>query len=168
MSSEGAAHPPLPMVQRRVTEVPAVTPVMVVVADAGLVIVTAGPPTWLQVPVPTTGVFAAMAKVLVLHCSMAGTPASATVGVAKLVSTTSSVVGVQVPLSTVQRRVTEVPAATPVTVVVANEGSVIVTAGPPTWLHVPVPTAGATAAMVKVLAVPFCWSAPASAAEGDS
>src|SRR3970282_1678401 len=106
MSSEVAAHTPLPMVQRRVTEVPAATPVMVVVADAGLVIVTAGPPTWLQAPVPTTGTLAFMAKVLVLHCSMAGTPASAAVGVAKLVSTTSSVCTAQVPLSTVQREVT--------------------------------------------------------------
>src|SRR3970040_568365 len=121
MSSEVAAHTPLPMVQRRVTEDPAATPVMVVVAEFGLVIVTAGPPTWLQVPVPTTGVFAAMAKVLVLHCSMAGTPASAAVGGAKLVSTTSSVVTAQVPLSTGQRRVTEVPAETPVGVVVADE-----------------------------------------------
>src|SRR3970040_530630 len=165
MSSQVAAHTRVAMVQRRVTKVPAATPVMVVVAEFGLVIVTAGPPTWLQVPVPTTGTLAFMAKVLLAHCSIAGTPASAAVGVAKLVSTTSSVVPAQVPLSTAQRRVTEVPAATPVTVVVANEGSVIVTAGPPTWLHVPVPTAGATAALGQCLSLHFCWSMPASAAE---
>src|SRR3970282_2973331 len=98
MASEVAAHTPLPMVQRRVTEVPAVTPVVVVVADAGLVIVTAGPPTWLQVPVPTTGTLAFMAKVLLAHCSIAGTPASAAVGVAKVVSSTSSVGTAQVAL----------------------------------------------------------------------
>jgi len=51
-------------------------------------------------------------------------------------------------LETVQRNVTLVPAATPVTVVVAEDGVVIV-AEPLTIDHTPVPIAGAVAAMVK-------------------
>ena len=61
---------------------------------------------------------------------------------------TSSVFTGQTPLDTVQRSVTLVPAATPVIVVVGEEGVVMV-AVPLTIDQAPVPVAGAVAAMVK-------------------
>ena len=58
---------PLLIVQRKVLLLPAVKPVIVVVALVGLVIVTAKPDCTLHVPVPTAGTFAASTKVLLLH-----------------------------------------------------------------------------------------------------
>ena len=69
---------PLLIVQRKVALLPAVTPVTVVVGLVVFVIV-AVPAITVQVPVPTVGAFAAIVKVLVLHCSMS-VPAAATVG----------------------------------------------------------------------------------------
>ena len=54
------------------------------------------------------------------------------------------------PLETVHLKVAVVPAAKPVTVVVALDGVVIV-AVPLTNVHTPVPTEGAVAAIVKVV-----------------
>jgi hypothetical protein len=65
-SSVEEAHTPLEMVQRRVTLLPAPTPVTVVVGDAGVVI-DADPETMLHAPVPTAGALAAIVKEDVLH-----------------------------------------------------------------------------------------------------
>jgi hypothetical protein len=56
---------PLLTVQCITTELPAATPVTVVVGDAGLVIVAT--PVTVQRPVPVVGAVAAMMNVLVLH-----------------------------------------------------------------------------------------------------
>src|SRR5690606_39635316 len=101
-------------------------------------------------PVPVEGMLALIKNVLLLHCSINASPASATVGEARLVMVTWSVVAVHVPFSTLHSRVTEVPAATAVTVVLASPGLVMFPL-PETTLHVPVPVAGAVAAMLKVL-----------------
>ena len=66
-----------------------------------------------------------------------------------MVITTSSVAGVHTPFDTVHLKVAVVPAAKPVTVVVALVGVVIV-AVPETNVHAPVPTEGAVAAIVNV------------------
>ena len=79
ISSCVGAHTPLLVVQRSVAVLPAVMPVMVVVAEFILVIV-AVPLTTVQVPVPIAAGVAAIVNVLVLHCVMLGRPASAGVG----------------------------------------------------------------------------------------
>ena len=80
---------------------------------------------------------------------------------------TSSVVGVHTPFVTVQRNVALEPAAIPVTVVVADDGSVIV-ALPLTMDHAPVPTTGFAAVMVKEDALQSVWSVPAKDTLGNS
>jgi hypothetical protein len=62
---------------------------------------------------------------------------------------TSSVASAQTPLDTVHRKVTLVPAATPLTVEVGEVGEVI-DADPLTIDQTPLPMAGGVAAMVKV------------------
>ena len=62
---------------------------------------------------------------------------------------TSSAEEAQTPLAIVHRKVALVPAARPVTVVVGEEGEVMV-AEPVIRDQVPVPTAGLLAAMVNV------------------
>ena len=66
-SSKLSTHVPLLIVQRKVLLLPAVKPVIVVLALFGLVIVTAKPDCTLHVPVPTVGTFAAITKVLLSH-----------------------------------------------------------------------------------------------------
>ena len=61
-----AAHTPLEIVHLRVTLVPAVTAVTVVVGEAGVVMV-ADPAIIDHAPVPTAGELAAMEKLEVLH-----------------------------------------------------------------------------------------------------
>src|SRR5258707_10098813 len=85
-----------------------------VVVGLVLFVIVAVPLCTLHAPVPTVAVFAAIGNVLVLHWLMF-TPASATVGLALLVSTTSSVLGVHTPLLTVQRNVTLFPEVNPLT-----------------------------------------------------
>ena len=138
---------PLVIVQRRVAGLPAVTPVTPEVAEDGVVIV-AVPLTTLQAPVPTLGALPASVKDVLLQLTRS-VPAAATVAAASFVSTTSSV-DVQVPLVVVQRRVTLLPAVTPVTVVVA-EDAVVIVAEPLTMLQAPVPVVAAVAAIVNVL-----------------
>ena len=150
------------MVQRKVAGVPAVTPVTPEVADEGVVIV-AVPVTTLQAPVPELGALPASVKEVLLQFTRSE-PAAATVAAASFVSTTSSV-DVQVPLVVVQRRVTLVPAVTPVTVVVA-EDAVVMVAEPVTMLQAPVPVVAAVAAIVNVLLLHCVWSAPAAAGVG--
>ena len=137
---------PFVIVQRKVADEPAVTPVTVVVAEDAVVIV-AVPDTTLHAPVPVTGVFAAIVKVDVLHCVISE-PAADVVGAASLVMVISSV-DVQVPFVIVQRNVADVPAVTPVTVVV-TEDDVVIVAVPDTTLHDPVPVTGVLAAIVNV------------------
>ena len=68
---------------------------------------------------------------------------------------------------TVQRNVALLPAAKPVTVVVAFVGSVMVMpAGPPTSLHRPVPTIALLAAIVKAVLLHWKMSGPAAATVG--
>ena len=66
MSSIEAAQTPLDIVHLSVTLLPAITPVTVVVPDAGAVMVAA-PLIMDQAPVPTVGLLAAMVKEAVLH-----------------------------------------------------------------------------------------------------
>ena len=67
-SSVEAAHTPLEIVHRKVTLVPAVTAVTVVVGEEGSVML-AIPLTMDQAPVPVSGVLAAMVNVELLHCA---------------------------------------------------------------------------------------------------
>jgi hypothetical protein len=153
------------MVHRKVAALPAVIPVIVVVGLPALVIVAV--PDWtVHSPVPTTGVFAAIVKVLVLHWSMS-TPASAVVGVALLVSTTSSKLGVHTPFEIVHLNVTLKPAVRPVTVLTSLPG-VVITApfAAPMMLHNPEPTAATFPASVKFPLLHCSWSAPAAATVG--
>jgi hypothetical protein len=77
-----------------------------------------------------------------------------------LVSITSSVLDVQVPLLIVHRRVAVLPAGTPVIPELGAEGDVIV-AVPETTDHEPLPTVGVFAAIVKLPLLQFAWSLPA-------
>jgi hypothetical protein len=143
-----AVQVPLLTVQRNVALVPAAIDVTVVVLKDGFVIV-ALPATMLHAPVPTVGAVAFIVKVLMLHCSISATPASAVLGTSLLINNTSSVVGVHVPLLTVHLNVAVVPTGTPVTGLVA-EDDVVMLAVPPTTLHAPVPVPGAVAPNVKL------------------
>ena len=138
---------------------PAVTPVIVVLGEDAFVI-TPGPDWIVQVPTPTTGVLAAIAKVLVLHWSIF-IPASAIVALALLVSTTSEVLGVHTPLLIVQRNVALVPTGTPVTPLLLAVGAVIV-AVPLTKLQLPVPLTGTFPASVKLPFEHCSWLGPAT------
>src|SRR5690606_6126390 len=146
-SAKVSTQLPLLTVHRTVMLVPKAIPVIVVNGFAGFVM-EAVPDCMLHCPTPIAGETAAIVKVLLLHCSML-TPASAVVGLAVLLSTSSSKVLPQTtPLLIVQRKVALVPAGTPVIVVVALAGVVIV-AVPDSTVHNPVPGAAAFAAMVK-------------------
>ena len=69
-TSSKLEHEPLLIVHLRVTLVPAVRPVTVVVAELILVMTAPFAAPWMvQVPVPTTGVLPARVKVLFVHCS---------------------------------------------------------------------------------------------------
>src|SRR5690606_31226436 len=108
---------PLLMVHLSVTLVPTGTPVTVVVGDAGLVM-SAVPASMVQSPVPTPAALPANVKIGLLH-NVWARPASATGGVARLISTTSSKLE-HTPLVTVQRKVTLCPAGTSRTKVVGD------------------------------------------------
>ena len=117
--------------------------------------------------VPGTSEVGVMFRVVPEHtmCVPAGTELP--VGCTSFLITTSSVLGAQVPLLIVQRNVALLPAAKPVTVVVAFVGSVMVMpAGPPTSLHRPVPTTALLPLSVNVLVLHWNMSAPAAATVG--
>ena len=154
---------PLVVVQRSVALVPTGRPVTVDVADDGVVIV-AVPLTRLQRPVPTLGALPVSVKDPLLHCSWP-LPASAAVGCASLVSTTSSVDAGQLPLVIVQRKVALVPAGTPVTPELA-EDAVVIVAVPLTTVQVPVPVVGTFPASVNAPLLHCVWSGPAAAVVG--
>ena len=140
-------HVPLVIVQRSVALVPTGTPVTPLVANV-LVVMVAVPAVTVQRPVPIPGTLPASVKLAVLHCVMS-VPAAAVVGRASLVNTTSSAL-VQLPLVIVQRSVALLPAARPVTPLIADAGVVIDTA-PLTILHNPVPKPGTLPARVNEL-----------------
>ncbi len=87
------------------------------------------------------------------------------VGGLAFVNTTSSVAAVQGGFVTVHLNVTLVPAGTPVTPEVGDDGFAIV-AVPLTTVHVPVPAAGVFPARVKFPLLQFDWSGPAFAVGG--
>jgi hypothetical protein len=98
--------------------------------------------------VPGAAAFPARVKVDVLHCSAFG-PALAAGGEALLVRVTSSKL-VHDPLVIVHLRVTLFPAVSPVTVLVADAGVVIVAPlAAPMILQRPVPVTAAFPARVK-------------------
>ena len=138
-SSVEDAHTPLLIVHRKVALVPTARPVTVVEEEDGEVIV-AEPETRDQLPVPTVGVLAAMVKSANPQVTWSG-PALAVVGSSSFCRVTSSIEEGQTPLVIVHLSVTFDPVATPVTVVVGEEGEVIV-ADPETSDHVPLPNTG--------------------------
>ena len=140
-------HTPLEMVQRKVADVPGSNPVTPEVGEEGVVVV-AEPATTDQAPVPIPGELPAKVVVVTLHKVCAG-PASATVGRALMVITTSSEEEVQEPFETVQRKVADAPIANPVTSEVGDAGVVMV-AVPEITVHSPVPTVGVFPASVAV------------------
>jgi len=73
----------------------------------------------------------------------------------------------QTPLDTVHLKVALLPEGTPVTVVVGDEGVVIV-AEPLTTDQEPVPIAGLIAVMVKSGSLQFVWLIPAVAVDGGA
>jgi hypothetical protein len=154
------------IVHLNVALVPAGTPVTPEVGEEGVVIV-AVPLTTLHAPVPTVAVLPASVNVLVLQLAWS-VPALAVVGGTLLfVSTTSSVDGIQGLFEIVHLKVALVPAGTPVTPEVGEDGVVIV-AVPLTTLHAPVPTVAVLPASVNELVLHFTWSAPALAVVGDA
>jgi hypothetical protein len=95
------------------------------------------------------------------------TPASATVGVAVLVRTTSSVLGVHTPFEIVHLNVTLKPAVRPVTVLTFDVGVVIVAPfAAPMIVQSPELIVGALPAKVKLPLLHCSWSAPAAAIVG--
>jgi hypothetical protein len=150
------------MVHLTTVVAPAVTPVTVLVGDAG--VVTVPGPLWItHAPVPGVAALPARVKLVVLH-NVWSPPAAATGAAAVLVNIISSKVGTHPPLLTLQRTVALVPGAIPVTVVVALVVLVIV-AVPLCKLHVPTPIAGTVATIVNVLVLHCVMSDPASAVE---
>ena len=141
------AQTPLLIVHLKVTLLPAPTAVIVVEGEAGVVIV-AEPLTRDHDPVPTAGVLAAMVKVEVLHKVWSG-PAADVVGSSSFCMLTSSVASGQTPLEVVHLKVTFVPAATLV-IVVVGEAGVVMVAEPLMIDQDPEPAAGVLAAIVKV------------------
>jgi hypothetical protein len=130
-------HVPFVTVHLNVTELPAVKPVMPVVALVGVVIVAPfAAPTIAQTPLPTEGVLPAKVNEPLLHCVWSTFAVAVTV--ALFVKTTSSF-DEQVPFDTVHFKVTELPAVRPVIPVVALVGVVIVAPfAAPTIVHKPV------------------------------
>ena len=149
-TSSKVEQDPLLIVHLNVTLFPAVSPVTVLPADAGVVIVAPLAAPWmLQAPVPVTAAFAAKVKLPVLHCSWSA-PADAVVGTALLVNTTSSKVEHD-PLLIVHRNVTLLPDDKLVTVVVGE--FILVITDPfaaPCIVHTPAPGPAAFPPRVKV------------------
>ena len=141
---------PLVTVHFNTAGVPATTPVMVVVFDAGVVI-EAVPLTRLHKPVPVAGLpaelglLAAMVNEPLLHWAEYE-PGEAVTG--RSFVRVVLLLAEQLPLVTVHFNTAGVPATTPVTVVVFEDGVVIV-AVPLTKVHKPVPGEGSLAAIVN-------------------
>ncbi len=147
ITSSKLEHKPLVIVHRSVALLLTGTPSTLEFGAVGLAIV-AVPANTLHTPVPVTGVLPANVNVPLLHW-LISLPAAATVAGALLVRMTSSVLGVQVPLEIVQRKVALPPAGTPVTPDVGDDG-VVAEPAPAIRDHAPVPVAGVFAAIVNV------------------
>lgn len=138
---------PLLIVHCKVAELPIASPVTVVVFNR-VSVIFAVPLTTVQIPVPMPGLLATKVKVSLLHCEISG-PAFETEGKAKLVMTTSSV-EMHVPLVMVHRKVAELPAGSPVTVMEDKQGlGTLMTIGPLTTDQQPVPGDGLFAVRVN-------------------
>jgi hypothetical protein len=137
------------MVQRNVTEFPAVSPVTPLLFAVGVVIVAPfAAPTMLHNPVPTAGTLPLKVNMPLLQFATS-LPAFATVAGELLVKITSSEIE-QAPLLIVQRNVTDVPTVNPVTALVLEAGVVIVAPlALPTILHRPEPKLGLFPAKVN-------------------
>ena len=69
-TSSKLAHEPLVIVHLKVTLLPAVRPVTVLISEPGVVMLAPfADPITLHNPVPVAGAFAAKVKLPVLHCS---------------------------------------------------------------------------------------------------
>jgi len=147
-SSVDAGQDALEIVHLSVTDEPAESPVTVDVGDAGVVMVQE-PETIDQVPVPVVGVLPANIVLVTLHKLWSG-PASATVGAASTVTTTSSEVEPQLPLEIVHLKVVEAPIVRPLTVDVGSAGTSALPV-PAIVDHAPVPTVGVFPAKVVVV-----------------
>ena len=143
---------PFVIVHLRVTLSPAVSPVTVLVADEGVVMIAPlAAPMIVHNPEAVTGegVLPANVKLAALHSSWSG-PALDATGAALLVSTTSSKVEHE-PLAMVHRRVTLKPAVNPVTVVVGELMLVIEAPFAAPWIvQVPTPGPAVFPASVKI------------------
>lgn len=151
-------HVPLVMVHSKIAELPAASPVTVVMDEHGMVILIGGLITDQQ-PVPGAGSFAFKLNVPLLQFERS-CPAFAGFEVISLVKTTRSNDGAHVLLVIVHCRVAEVPAGIPVTVVL-NNPVLLILAVPLTNDHIPVPDVGLFAARVNVLLLHCDWSDPA-------
>ena len=141
-SSVEGGHVPLEIVQRKIlTPVPRL--VIVVTGEVGELIVPV-PEISVHVPVPVTGVFAAI--VVTESQSVWSGPAAAVVGTGSRVIVTSSKDGGQVPFEIVQRN-TFAPTPNPVTPDAGEFGDVIVPF-PEISVQVPVPVDGVFPASV--------------------
>jgi hypothetical protein len=165
-TSSKLVQDPFVIVHLNVTLFPAVSPVTVLVANAGVVIAAPlAAPMILQSPVPVTAAFPANVKLAVLHSSWSA-PALDTVGDALLVSTTSSKL-VHDPFVMVHLKVTLKPALRLV-IVVVGELMLVITAplAAPWTVQVPVPGAAAFPASVKIDVLHCSIFGPALAAGG--
>ena len=147
----------------RITYVPEIKPVIVVVGSESRVIAAVfGPLTCVHCPAPETIVFPAKVADTAPHKFWSG-PAVAVVGAAKTVILTSSDVIGQAPLEVVHLK-TYVPAMSPVIVVFGSIVEVIVAVfGPLICDHVPTPGVGLFPAIVATDPQTAFWSAPAFA-----
>jgi len=131
--------------------IPVVSPVTVVVGDAGFVITGVfGPLITDQYPEPVVIVLAAMVAVVTPHLNWSG-PAAATVGGVETLICTSSWLLVHELFEMVHLK-PYTPSVNPVMVELLASGDVIIAPPPPdTWVHRPVPVAGTFASKVTVL-----------------
>src|SRR5260221_97665 len=108
-------------------------------------------------------------KLVLLPLQILVDPERLPVGKMRLVSTTSSVLGVHTPLLTVQRNVTLFPAVNPLTALLLAAGVVMLAPfAAPTIVHAPLPAAGMFPASVKFPLLHCSWSAPAAEVVGTA
>ena len=162
-SSVDAPQAGLLMDHLKVTLLPAVKPVTVLVGEVGVVIVAA-PDTTVHCPVPVLAVLPAKVVLVTLHRFWSD-PALAMVAGAAILITIVSVDVAHGLLLMVHTRVALVPTVMPVTALVGELG-VLIVAVPDINVHKPVPTAGVFAAKVLLVTLHRPWSAPALAVVG--
>ena len=136
------------IVHLKVADPPTVSPVIVDVGEAGVVIVAA-PAVTVHKPVPVAGVLPASVAVVTLHRFWSA-PAAEVVGGEATLMITSSVEAAHAPLLIVHLSVALAPTVKPVKPLVAEAGVVIV-AAPAVTVHKPVPVTGTLPANVAVV-----------------